>query len=305
MPSAVQHKVAKSDKVATIAKKYGHKDWKLIWKDPANKKLVKLRGKPEKIEPGDFITIPPNQAELAAAAAYATELQEAIITEMNHAKHCTEFASLFERLAKSNRKAHKSAKADWDKIIASTKYSIAYAEGTAKDVDVAADILALFTMTVGVAKSGAKAANAQAADMKAANDDFAATMVSAAANPLQKHVMTEGTKFLKDSKRNGSKGALLAGAVFDAFSDMQKPSFWGKKAAAVIGNGSLTGKDVDTAIKDLKGALKKNEKYRADTLSGYLTAADDLDKRAKELRSAAKRAASNIKTLEKQLKSLL
>jgi LysM domain len=59
--------VKKGNTLSKIAKQYDFSDWKDIWNDKLNRELVSTRKKPELIQPGDKIVIPPNpkvEAEL-------------------------------------------------------------------------------------------------------------------------------------------------------------------------------------------------------------------------------------------------
>lgn len=84
-PAKQEHKVKKNESLEEIAKKYGHKDWKVIWSAPENKKLVQKRKKPEAIDPGDVLFIPLNdkqkkeqeKSDKAAADKKAAELKAA------------------------------------------------------------------------------------------------------------------------------------------------------------------------------------------------------------------------------------
>jgi hypothetical protein len=52
--------IKRGDTISGIGTAYGYKvhDWKKIWENPKNSALVTMRGKPEKILPGDQVHIP-------------------------------------------------------------------------------------------------------------------------------------------------------------------------------------------------------------------------------------------------------
>lgn len=58
-----QVKWTKDSSLDDIAKTYGRKDGMMIWKHSVNKDLVRKRKKPENLQPGDVLTIPPSEAE--------------------------------------------------------------------------------------------------------------------------------------------------------------------------------------------------------------------------------------------------
>jgi len=57
--------IKKGDTLTEIAKKYQHRKWETIWDAPENKPLVAKRKKPQLVQPGDQITIPPNEKQQA------------------------------------------------------------------------------------------------------------------------------------------------------------------------------------------------------------------------------------------------
>lgn len=67
MAAMKTYKVKKGDTLAKIAKEFQHRKWETIWNSPENKSLVSKRKKPECIEPGDELIIPPNEKEQADA----------------------------------------------------------------------------------------------------------------------------------------------------------------------------------------------------------------------------------------------
>lgn len=52
--------IKRGDTISGIGAAYGHKasDWRTVWEDRRNEELVKKRGVPEKIEPGDVVQVP-------------------------------------------------------------------------------------------------------------------------------------------------------------------------------------------------------------------------------------------------------
>jgi len=70
--------VKKGDKVSAIAKTFGFSDWKVIWNDKANDGLRKSRGKPESIEAGDKLVIPPDPQVGKESEEQLRKLQSAL-----------------------------------------------------------------------------------------------------------------------------------------------------------------------------------------------------------------------------------
>ncbi len=76
-----KYTMRKGDKLEVVARKLGHRDWKPIWAAPGNRQLAGKRGKPEHLQPGDVLDIPPNEAELRAQALQRASTAAALATE--------------------------------------------------------------------------------------------------------------------------------------------------------------------------------------------------------------------------------
>jgi hypothetical protein len=81
MPAAKQHKFAKGETLAEIAKKHGHGDARVVWSFAANKGLVGKRRQPEALEPGDLIAIPPTAKEAKERQARLDALDKTLKAE--------------------------------------------------------------------------------------------------------------------------------------------------------------------------------------------------------------------------------
>ena len=67
IPAVQTYKVKKGDTLASISKQFQHRKWETIWEAPENKTLILKRKKPDAIQPGDQLTIPPNEKQQEAA----------------------------------------------------------------------------------------------------------------------------------------------------------------------------------------------------------------------------------------------
>lgn len=73
---------SKGDTLENIAKKHGLKSWKVIWKETANEKVVKLRRDKENLQAGDKLVIPWNDTvtkQVGEAIANYNQTKRAIV----------------------------------------------------------------------------------------------------------------------------------------------------------------------------------------------------------------------------------
>ncbi len=216
------HKVVKGDTVALIAKKYGHSDWKAVWNAKENKPLVSKRGKPENIQPGDALVIPPNDkdqkaVEVKVAALYRARdgnvhLREALTNEMDRLKHKV---TIFSELITDSQQFTQ-------KTVAELQDNLAGMKGWAKGVDVTATLL---QMGVSVAKVGslAKASTTASGEaLKKLNEEAEKEVRKLATDPLK----DEGVKAVGKLKDNQGMALAAVGIVADSWDKMTSPSFW-------------------------------------------------------------------------------
>lgn len=64
---AVRYTVMDGDTLAKIADRFGFRDERTIWNDPANAEIQALRPNPEVLLPGDVVVIPDKETRLAEA----------------------------------------------------------------------------------------------------------------------------------------------------------------------------------------------------------------------------------------------
>ena len=90
-PASKRHKLKPGENLSRIASKHGLKNWKGIWDAKGNSKLKSKRKKPELLQPGDILVIPPSPEMLKRA-------------QSNHAKALkAHVARIDERSANARR----------------------------------------------------------------------------------------------------------------------------------------------------------------------------------------------------------
>ncbi len=84
-----KHTIKKGDTIWGIAKANKIEDWKKIWEYKKNSKVVKERGKPEKIEPGDVFIVP---IDKGIDEKIVLELSDMLLDAEKRAKDLKSFA---------------------------------------------------------------------------------------------------------------------------------------------------------------------------------------------------------------------
>ncbi|MFN3973379.1 MAG: hypothetical protein ACK4L4_18835 [Gemmobacter sp.] len=299
-----KHKIAKNEKLDAVIKKYGHKDWKIIWKDKANAALVSKRKEPENLQPGDIVVIPPNAKQAEEIAEYIFKLNQSLVAEKEFVDWCTGFVTQFSRMAEQNRKYADDAAAEYDEMIRQIKIVNSKTKKTGDGVDIAADIALLFVAVGKLGQASSKAAKSSGAELAKINDAAAKDAMVFAASPVEKVIISACGKFLSDAKAGRSHTALFVGEMVTASANLTKPSFWGKTAVKIYDGASWSEAVTADLSKDLEKAIQKLEADRDAAVRGYRATAKNLEGRAVEMKKAAKDAAAHVKKLERELADL-
>ncbi|MBL4918714.1 hypothetical protein [Szabonella alba] len=299
-----KHKIGKNEKLDSVIKKYGHKDWKIIWKDKANASLVSKRKEPENLQPGDVVIIPPNAKQAQEIAEYIFKLNESLVAERAFVDSCNGFEQRFTRMAAQNRKYADELADEYGDMIHKIKLTNSSTKRTSDGVDVAADIALLFVAIGKLGQASSKAAKSSGAELKKINDDAAKDAMAFAASPVEKVIVSACGKFLSDAKAGRSYTALFVGDLVTASANLTKPSFWGKTIVKLHDGASWSEAVTADLSKDLDKAIEKLERDRDAAVRGFLTTAKSLEQRAVEMKKAAKNAGSHIKKLERELSDL-
>ena len=216
------HKVNKGEKLEDIAKKYGHRDWKTIWKAPENKGVVSRRAKPEAIQPGDLLVIPPNEKQAKETAAKLATLQQAragnmklrqtLESELNRIQRKVR---VFDELIQGNRESTEGIVRELERNLSGMKK---WADG----VDVAATLAQMGTTLVklgGLAKQSTKVGGEA---LKKINEEAIKEVAGLATDPLK----DASIKSVATLKSRIGTGLGYVGVVADSWGKMTSPSFW-------------------------------------------------------------------------------
>lgn len=296
MPKYHTHKVAKSDTPKTISKKYGHRDFKTIWTDKANKSLVSKRKKPEALVEGDVLKVPFNEKETKDFFAGVELLHIQATFERDLANVLGDMAAVAE--SKSKRALDRVKQ-----IEASAASIISYLDGSKRKVKTINTIQdATFfcaTVAVQVGSVGMKArelARQGGETLAYMQKDLAVRSAFMAGKPFY----SGARLYNPDAKPKGYFGHLLK-----VVSDLANPSGWSNKFVALRdGKGLVETMHFDLQ-KEIDGKIATVRKELLPTVNKAIkTCNDHLDK-ALEWRKGANAAAGRAKALVKEEQKLL
>ena len=219
---ATIHKVSKGEALESIARKYGHRDWKMLWNAPQNKALVFKRVKPEGIQPGDQLTIPPNETQVKEQAAKLAGLQLARKVNMklrdsleNESVRIQRKVKVFDELIQDTRRST-------EEIVRELEKNLIGMKSLATSVDAAAT-LAQMGVTLGkIGSLAQKSTKLSGEALKKVNEEAIKEAASLATDPI-KDASIKAVSTLKD---RAVATLAYAGMVAAAWDKMTSPSFW-------------------------------------------------------------------------------
>jgi hypothetical protein len=255
------HKVNKGESLRVIAKKYGHNDWKTIWKAPENRTIVSKRSKPENIAAGDMLVIPPNQRQLKENAAKLLSLNQARDAVLKVWGGLKNDVGRLEKSIKVYDDLIKGSRETTQQVINQLERNLNSIRKLAIKVDVAkffVDMGRTLGTLVGI---GYKAIKASGEALKELNKEALHEAVHLATDPLEK-VTVKAVSTLKDRDR---KPLAFLGILADSYEKMTSPSFWAytivQKAEGKSWSDAVTteiGDDIEERIKWVVAQGAKN-----------------------------------------------
>lgn len=219
--AAATHKVANGDTLDAIAKKYRSTP-KAIWAFAENKALVSKRGKPEAIQPGDVIAIPPDEKAAKERDKKLLELERG--RDSNAALRAALVAeqARYERRVKVYKELVAYNRSMTDKIVAELEGTLGQMKNWASGVDVAAT-LANIAVSIGkIAGLGWKGAQASGEALEKINKEALKELVD-----MHKGLAEEGAVKAASTMKDRAGSALgYVGVLADSWDRMTSPSFW-------------------------------------------------------------------------------
>lgn len=227
------HKVSKGDTLSGIAKKYGHKDWKTIWKAPQNRGIVSKRGNPESIQPGDILIIPPSEKETKELEQRINYLHIARNADLNlidvlrnEAARLQGKITLFDELMADDAESTKAIVKELEKNLRGMKN---WAEG----VDAVAALTQMGASLHKLSKDGLKAATVAS---KTLEESHKALIKEGASLIVKDAAQSEAMKTLASIKNSAAPILAGIGTIVDSWSKMTSPSFWAQTYVQMVHN---------------------------------------------------------------------
>lgn len=264
MAKEIKHTVKKGETLTSIGKKHGGTP-EQIFNDKANAKLKKLRGKPEKIQPGDVVVIPKTGPDKKQLQSLVKSLE---------AQRAQRAATIKE--LEDSCKAMKARFADTKKKYKKQMTGIQMAEMI---VMIHKDMAKIGVRSMKVGKGAdaiAKANRKHVTDI--------ASMFLTGTSPAT-------TKLADYNEKANMTAAKVVGKGINAYFNLTSPSFYGSRIAVLKQDGFFkkvlsgkfegTGKDLLDAYswdlgKELDASSKAIEKRTAEMVAEF-EKADDAD----------------------------
>jgi LysM domain len=231
MPETESYKIKKGDTLGSIAKQFGHKKWETIWNARENKPLVSKRKKPEAIQPGDQLTIPPNekqQKEEELNLKQTQQLQQSLESQTAKLK---EQIKIYDDLIKQNQEMN-------EQILKELEDSLKGMKKWSKGVDAAATVATgLLGMRKEIAKLGSlgkKAFGAKGEALKKIGKEVGDQVKDIMKDQSKDQAKEKAVKFVAEHKESSNAIVALVGITADSFDKMTSPSFWAGTAVQLM-----------------------------------------------------------------------
>ena len=240
------YRIVKGDTIESVAKRNGIADWKKLWNAPENRALVARRKRPEAIQPGDVLVLPPTFSEMRQAAA-----KSAIAEKERTARVAVRDAAgsevvrlkarikVYDDLIASHRRTT-------EQIVAELQKNLSGMKGWASGVD-AAKRLTEMGWTLGkLCALGAKASKASGFALVRLNKEAADEAMDLAKGAREELLVT----VLGTLKDNANAAASALGAAADGWDKVTSPSFWAHVYVQMTDNGKTWSEAVTSDVGD-------------------------------------------------------
>ncbi len=273
-------KFAKGDSLDAIAKKHGVKA-DGIWKYPDNKKIVQTRGKPDKLQPGDLLVIPPSEKAVQAARKSLDDDIKVVEAELARVK---------KRAAALDRAEHDII-ASVDDAKKQLKAQASKIQSASNAVDLAAIVISLGRIISGAMKKGLSAVDKIGEELEEHTKDVQKDAIKLAYSPFK----DVSVKVVGGSAASSNEAVLLVQTAVQSFDKMTSPSFW-TNTAYQLASGKNWSDAVNTQVtKDLDDRVDEMEAVEASQLNklkrmraGVLSHEHQLEAAVKQLQAIAK-----------------
>lgn len=303
-----KHKVAKNEDIKSIAKKYGFKDWKEIWKHPGNKALASKSKDAPNLQPGDILTVPAlNEKERAEHREKVRTLGMAITVENGVMAKFIQRAKVSNDLADICEKQAASAVANIEKMKKELQASASSAKNWSNGVDMAAAVIGVIKGLSDIAQKSAKYSATYAEKgaeeamkiYKSLRSDAFGFAYGPATNTAYQAV---GKELTNDGEISTTK--LFIGETINSWGKMTSPSFWGKTFIALRDGKNWSEAATYDYQAEVKLQIAKLEKEANRLSKEFKARAKTARAKANACEKEATAAKQRKDTLSKELRSL-
>jgi hypothetical protein len=284
MPQKEEYKFKKGDNLDGIAKKHGLKDGSVIWKLPDNKAIAAKRKKPEDLQAGDTLVIPPNEKEMKEAQHAAEKAVDVFDGEI---KRTNEKIAALDKL-------EKNVEATMLGIVKELETTKGKVKTWGDEADAAA-MIAQVGVSLGTMSSKAlSTAKMTEEALEEANKELLQSAAEMTAHPL-----VEGTaKALEPCQKSTNTAVIFLGSLADSISKMVSPSFWASTATQMLSGKSWS----DAVVEDVGDQFEDQAREVHKQMSEQVKMIEEQKKRIAshlaDLQSQKKQAEANLKALQ-------
>lgn len=298
------HAVKKGETIQSIAKKYGFRDWKEVWKHPGNDKLRKTRKDGEGLAPGDTVTVPAlNEDEREERSAAVREHAAKAGEALKIARQLDEAADVFDEQAKKLDAEASRIGADYDALAK----EIGAVAADCRKKSLTADIVgkaASFTVAASSAwKEAGKSMGGLKTLFKGKIAKATGTLGKSIGGGVGGILAIDGVKNALEAagvleKDHVDEVEILTAEIGRLWYNITSPTFYGNAVATLIEGGSWSDAVTADVQNDLKASLAKVMRDKKVAVDMVKAAADRARGRATKLRSEAVKVIKGVEKLK-------
>jgi len=284
LPAKEEYKFKKGDNLDAIAKTHGLKDGSVIWKLPDNKAIASKRGKPEQLQPGDMLVIPPSEKEMKEAQHAAQKAVDALDGEI---KRTNEKITVIDKLEGDIQTSMLSC----IKELESKKGQVKSWGNTADAVAMIAQVHAsLGKMTLKAYQGAEKVGE----DLLKMNKELLSEAASMTTSPLE----SAAAKALEPCEKSTNTAVIFVGSLAKSFGQMTSPSFWANTTTQLLAGKSWS----DAVVSDISDEFDTQARQIRQQMADQLKSLEDHKKQIAshlgDLQNQRKQAEAGLKALQ-------
>ncbi len=278
-----EYKFKKGDSLDDIAKKHGLKDGNVIWKFPENKAVASKRGKPDQLQAGDTLVLPPSEREIKAAHDRTAKALAAVDGELARTKH--KLAVIDKLINESN--------ANYLDIVKQLNADKAQIKNAGDAADAAAMLASMGKSLATITVKGAATAKLTAAELEKLNKELLSECKSMVGDPLQTGV----AKALAGCLNSSNSASIFVGALGDSFDKMTSPSFWASTATQLLAGKGWSEAVTTNVADEIDDQILAIQNQRAEQLKVLIAHRKSIEALTSKLQAQRKEVEAGMKGL--------